>query len=826
MTGVLHGLKVLDLSWGISGPMTGMLLADHGAAVTRIERPEGDPFPGLLGYKVWHRGKRNAVLDLKDAGDHALFLRLVADADVLIESFSPGVTAKLGIDFASLARINPRLIMCSITGYGADGPDAGRPGYDALVAARSGLQFEQRGWPEGAVWHMTGRENPFVEAAEIDPDWVQGANREGPLFVASPWPSLGAFFSASTGIAAALFARSRSGSGQHVQTSLLQGAMACGSGVWQRMDDPDAPGFNTWILASNSPKGHFQCKDGRWVHNWVPNPRFILQASAGDTLDASPDLTVQNDPDRFGIGPEELLVMAHYQPILADALKKFDAAEWVEAARIAEMTMQECRSIEESLTDPLLIADDCVTTLVDPELGAINQVGITYRLSANPTQAPGPAHARGADTAAVRAEAEALPELNKNAEALPERNKNAEALPEPVAEVAPVGNGDAPLKGIRVLDLGLAIAGPFGCQLLADLGADVIKINTLWDKYWHATHIAYIANRGKRSIALMLKNPKAMAVLKQLIATADVVQHNMRYDAAVRLGIDYETLAKEFPRLIYCHTRGFEKGPRMGLPGNDQTGACLAGIQHEDGAIAAGGKPLWSLTSLGDTGNGFLSAIGIMNALTERDRTGKGQFVDTSIVNACLLNTSYAVARPDGGAVARPHLDKQQTGYSRHYRLYAAQDGWLQVAAVTDAQQAAFDALAGDVLAGDAESYFAGQCVAAALAALAAAGVPAELSDPQASLRLFDNAAFKAKGWTAEYQHPYVGKLEQIGLTYDLSATPGVIQRPPLLVGDSTDELLRELGFDEAGIDALAGEGAVMSEPPRKSQQTLKSPWQ
>ena len=179
------------------------------------------------------------------------------------------------------------------------------------------------------------------------------------------------------------------------------------------------------------------------------------------------------------------------------------------------------------------------------------------------------------------------------------------------------------------------------------------------------------------------------------------------------------------------------------------------------------------------------------------------------------------MARPDGSAVDRPHLDAQQTGYSRHYRLYAAQDGWVQLAAVSDAQKAAFDALAGDPGA-----YFAGQSSASALSALAAVGVPAELSDPDASLRLFDNAAFKAKGWTAEYQHPYVGKLEQIGLTYDLSATPGVIQRPPLLVGDSTDELLRELGFDEAGIDALAGEGAVMSEPPRKSQQTLKSPWQ
>ena len=110
MSGVLSNLKVLDLSWGIAGPMAGMLLADHGAEVTRIERPQGDPFAGQLGYKVWHRGKRNAVFDLKDAKDKELFLRLAADADVLIESFTPGVTKRLGIDFATLAEINPKLI--------------------------------------------------------------------------------------------------------------------------------------------------------------------------------------------------------------------------------------------------------------------------------------------------------------------------------------------------------------------------------------------------------------------------------------------------------------------------------------------------------------------------------------------------------------------------------------------------------------------------------------------------------------------------------------------------------------------------------------------
>ena len=172
MAGVLDGLKVLDLSWGIAGPMAAMLLADHGADVTRIERPHGDPFDGLLGYKVWHRGKKNGVFDLKNSADKALFLKLAADADILVESFSPDVTARLGIDYSTLSAINPKLIYCSITGYGEEGEWRDEPGYDALVAAKTGLQYEQRGWPEGALYHMAGREDPFAGAAEIDPDWV------------------------------------------------------------------------------------------------------------------------------------------------------------------------------------------------------------------------------------------------------------------------------------------------------------------------------------------------------------------------------------------------------------------------------------------------------------------------------------------------------------------------------------------------------------------------------------------------------------------------------------------------------------------------------
>lgn len=806
MAGVMDGIKVLDLSWGVSGPMTAMLLADHGADVTRIERPEGDPFGDLLGYHVWHRGKKNAVLDLKDAEDLDLFYRLAADADVLVESFSPEVTKRLKIDYETLAALNPRLIYCTITAYGDDTPDAGRKGYDTLVAARTGLQYEQRGWPEGSVRRMSKLEDPFADI-DIDVLYRPGPDREGPLNVTSPWPSLGAFFSLSTGLAAALYARENTGRGQHVKSSLQQGAMVCGSGVWQRAADPHAEGFDTWIMNGRSPKGHYECKDGRWIHNWVPNPRFILEASRGDEIDATPDLTVQNDPDRFGVGPEEILVIGHYQPILADAFKKFNCDEWVEAAATAGVTIQECRSIEESLIDELLIADKCVTTVQDEALGPINQVGITYRLETSPGEVQGPKRATGADTDAIKA--------------------HAAALPAPSPSDLPAPTNEPPLKGIRVLDLGLAIAGPFGTQILADLGAEVIKINALWDGYWHKTHIAAMANRGKRSIALMLKNPKAMEILKKLIASCDVVQHNMRYGATQRMGLDYETLSKEFPELIYCHSRGFEKGPRMDLPGNDQTGACLSGIQYSDGALHDGGKPMWSLTSLGDTGNGFLTAIAICNALKERKKTGKGQFVDTSIINAGLLNTSYAVATPEGKGFDRPLLDKNHFGFGTFNRLYQTTDGWIQVAAMTSTEQAALLETLG--LADDdqnaAAAVFSDKSSAEMLQQLQNAGVPAEVSDPEASIKLFDNQDLKKRQWTVEYPEKNVGTIEQIGLTYELSDTPGVIQSPPLIVGQHTEELLREMGYSEEDIDTLASEMAIMCDPPREGQKDMENPW-
>ena len=801
MTAVLDGVKVLDLSTGIAGPMAAMLLADHGAQVTKIERPGGDPGRAQASWRVWNRGKRSAELDLAtDEGREAL-LALASTADILIESFRPGVTTELGIDYAALSARNPRLIYCSITGYGRGTRDEQRPAWDALVAARTGLHWEKRGFPGGAIDRLAGR--PVIDY-EVPPGAQEGPEREGPLFSASFWPSLGASFLAGVGINAALRAREHTGRGQWVETSLLQGVLAVTIGGWQRVTDPEAPLYQTWIFDGRAPIfGIWKCADGRWVHNWVANPRFLLAASEGDELTMpDPGATHRDDPDRIGTSPENLVVVYYYWPQLVEALAKFPSEDWVKLAAEFGTPLQPVRSPAEALADPFWSDDGIVAEIADPDEGTLRMVGSTYRLQTSDGRPKGPAPALGADTAAVLREAQAA----------------AAAYTTPADRPPADASGKPPLAGVKVLDLGLAIAGPFGAQVLADLGADVIKVNALHDVYWQLNHIALTSNRNKRSLAVNLKTPEGMDILRRLVEQCDVVHHNMRYDAAIRLGVDYESLKTLNPSIIYCHTRGFEHGPRDLMPGNDQTGAALGGISWEDGGVSDGGKPIWARTSLGDTGNGFLSALGVVQALYHRDRTGEGQFVDTSISYAALLNTSYTSLRGDGTEPDRPRLDRDQLGLGAGYRLYETADGWLCLAlaspkhwqalvgvlpdaglpAASDAERAA--ALESAFLTAPAEKWFE---------ILDGAGVPCEISSTTYALNVFDDQELKDRRWTVSWDHPHVGQLEQYGLGVDLSDTPLALDRPTPVVGQHTAEILRENGYTAEEIAGLVARGAV-----------------
>jgi crotonobetainyl-CoA:carnitine CoA-transferase CaiB-like acyl-CoA transferase len=857
--GVLDGLKVLDLSWGISGPVAGMLLADHGASVTKIEPPEGGPLPGISGYPVWNRGKRSAVLDLKDEAGRQRLIALASQADVLIESFEPGTADRLGIGYDRLRQVNPGLIYCDITGYGADGPDRDRPGIDALVAARTGQQFEGRGRTGGTIGVLSGTEGmmPGLEAPEGC--WV-GPDRDGPLFTGVPWVSMATAYIAVIGVNAAIRARGITGQGQRVSPSLLQGVLATTIGGWIQVEHSDAPNFETWVIDPRAPKGFFRGSDGTWMHHWVPLPEFILNASANG-MRATPDVASPKDASlRVSPKAEDMVILHAFYDQLTEAVAQHPAGEWVGLAAQVGVPVQPVRSPEEALLDPLLVADGCVVEVSDPQLGPIRQVGRVVELARHPQPVPAGAAPRGAHTAEVTAEADAIlaaisrgddPVLAQGGDPLeppqcspgdtprPPRAPFGAAsslapLPRPsVAPLSPSATGALlahPLSGVTVLDLGLAVAGPFGTQVLAQLGARVIKVTMMRDKFWFSNHIAMCCNRDKESITLNLKDPEAMAVLRKLVESADVVQHNMRYDAAERLGIDYETLRQLNPRLIYCHTLGLEQGPRQAHPANDQTGAALAGTTWLDGGLDNGGRPIWSVTSLGDTGNGFLSALGIIQALYDRDRTGEGQFVRTSIIYAQLLNASMAWVSPDGSkAAARPRLDAEGWGWSALYRLYKTSDGYLAIAALTDEHWRALGPAIGrpemaddaryatsvvrsdndEALAGELSAAFAGRPAAEWLAILDAAGVPAEVCDPDYVTRLFADPDAERRQLTASFQHRMVGTMKMGGLNFRLSGTPGVIKSGPLWPGQDTKTILADLGYTAEEIGKLIESGAV-----------------
>lgn len=776
MAGALSDVRVLELTWGISGPMVGMMLADQGALVTRIEPPD-DVFAQSPGYRVWNRGKRSALLDLMSPDGHRAFLDLAAHADIVLDSFRPAAMERLGLGHEALAARNPHIITCSITAYGEGNEHSERPGFEALVAARTGSQWAQR----GGIMSTGDLGLPDVEI----PDGAEQAARpDGPIFSASPWMSINGFYHATLAITAALVARERIGVGQHIEASMLPRAAFIPTSA--RSSGPMAA---TWMNLRGAPRGLFECKDGRWVHQWPIKPQSVVDAAEFDRLEdaPAPDYSHRRvDPARIGMEPENIVVLFYYLPLMQAAFKKFTAEEWrLWGERIKE-GVQVVRTPEEAFSDPRLLAEGSVVEIADPDIGPIRHIGVITELERTPGAVRGPAPRRGEHTADVMSEA-------------------MDSVPGPVGSTnLPETRSEGPLSGVRVLDIGLALAGPYGTSLLADLGADVIKVMAPWDGPWMDTGIGQMANRGKRGVLLNLGKPAGLNAFYKLVGTADVVAHNMRDGVAERLGVDYETLRAINPDLIYCASRGFDRDrSARGLPGTDQSGSALSGQEWEDGGCWHGGQPFFG-TSMGDLGNGFLTAIAVSEALFHRVRTGEGQAVGTSILYACLAGTSGTFVHPDGAGPDRPKLDALQFGFHALYRLYEASDGWLCLAAVSSAHWERLcrvtgrEDLLGDDRFADVDArrandeelrkifteVFGTRPTAAWFAALDEAGVPVELS--------------KQGMFAAPPDTPFL----------QFSVTPARSPGEAPVLDEHTDEVLAELRLDEETVAAIKEETA------------------
>jgi crotonobetainyl-CoA:carnitine CoA-transferase CaiB-like acyl-CoA transferase len=786
MASALDGITVLDLSSGPAGALATMLLSDHGARVIRVvDRHDRTPRRG--GYLVWDRGKECLRLDLTrvqpppgggsapSAGpttsdDPAeVYAHLVRGADVLVEDFAPSSGRQALVQSDWLSALNPRLIHASITAYGKRGPRRDEPPVDDLVMAWAGILASQPGF------------------------------RPGPVHIVHPLPSVGAALLAAQGIVAALLAREKTGLGRTVETSLLAGALLYHPKVTGEKLAPHT--FQTDPAGSAPFYSLYECADGVWMQLGCVHEGFIATAAAVMGLQ-----DVLSDP-QYGRGrlPKTPEADRQLRAVIAQAVRTKPYAEWAGLFEAADVPFAKVRTTEESLDDPQVRFNHMVVELEDPEVGPIVQMGVPVQLAATPGAVKGPR--------LLPSDSIGLPPVEGH-----------DAPPSPPGLSPASAPFDPPLQGIRVLEITNLIAGPTAGRLLADLGADVIKMEPLDGDISRPIGRTYFfnLNANKRSLSVNTRTPEGREVAQKVAATADVLLANLRPGATARMGIGPEVLQRLNPRLIETHVTGFGwDGPYAHRPGIDPLAQALMGLSQAQGGWD--NPPVFhSQLAPTDFTAGALGALGTLLALFVRERTGVVQRVDTNLLNGGIVLSSEWFTKY-AGKPPRRLADRGQYGLDAWHRLYETDDGWLYVAAETSEQRRALCRALDcqELLGEDADEArlsqalaerFAGLRLEDSVRRLQAAGVPCAPAMAGDSAVFLSDPHAMANDMVATYQHPVLGQM-QVARHYVRFGHTAVLQgRPTPLLGEHTREVLREVGFNEEAIAALHAKGVVKTE--------------
>lgn len=777
MSGPLDGIRVVDFTWGTAGPVATGLMAAYGAEVLRVEPPGGDPFRELIpAYPATRRATRSLELDLKSTAGRGRALELLDDADVLMESWRPGVARRLGMDFATIHSRNPALVYCSISSYGEDGPDADLPGYDSLVEARVGMMA------------------------------AQGGAREPPIYLGVHVGGLGAGLLALAGTLAALCGRNSDGAGRRVDTSMFDGALAYMTMYWSQGQVPipamggGKPG-DQWTAEEHRRRlivANFECADGEYlgVHTGATgaHARFIEAVGLSDRVPPAAGPLEKREP----LSDDVAALVASELPGVMRSRKR---ADWIARLLDADVCVIPVLRPGEAYDEAQVLHNELIVAATDTDQGELQQVGPPFRFARSSTLQVGAARP-AADWVGHRAKP-------------------------PVGKAEPVTS--APLAGIRVIDFGAFVAGPFASRVLGDLGADVIRIEGLnGDNMRPTVPPFHSANRNKRSIAVDFKTAAGREVGQRLLAWADIAQHNMRPGAAERLGLDYESARAVNPEIVYLYSPGWGvDGPDSHRMGFAPLFSGAAGLQYLAGGA---GNPPGAPIGNEDTTNGLLGACAALMALYRRGAAGHGDFVASPQINATLF-MALGIMRRDGQVVPTPMLDGEQLGLTALDRLYRCADDYLCVWGERDQE---FERLASALglgrlatdprfatvarrrandspLARELARAFATDTAANWHARLAVAGIPCEMPAGESRDRFLKDPAHLATGRVAQHPHPELNTVWDVGTLVRIDGEPRAADRRAPLLGEHTDEILAMLGYSPSEISELHSGRVVRS---------------